>query len=706
MDNNEELLDFSLDDILKEFHDDSAVSESDADLSGLDALLSTPAESHTKIPHEAVPEESAAPAEYTPVPEADAPSENADSAIDGTRRLDVLPHKEAPAEASDAPTAELPDLNAARRDEPADAQPAAEAEAVPEQAQENAESEEPEEEQKEPIPFDPRAHLHEMKRKLIAGPEKLYYELSEKGVLKLQIAIIINVVILGLSVAASTLYALDMIPESRMKLLIFSQALAMLGSGLLGCYLMLDGLEDLLHFRFSTNTILAFSFLACCADVFFCIRELRVPCCAAFSLEMIMALLACYHKRSTRLAQLDTMRKAVKLTSIVKEPDFYEGKTGILRGLADVEDFVDTMDATPTPEKVQNAFAFIAFIVCIGIAALAGILHSVSLAVQIFATSLLVAVPAGYFASLTRPAALLQNRLHMVGSVICGWQGVRKLCGKAVFPVTDSDLFPVGSTKLNGVKFYSDRDSGEVVSYTASLISAAGGGLVGVFRNLLASRNGQIYPVENFQDYGDGGIGGEINGEPVLLGTLNFLQDMGVEIPQGTMVNQAVYAAIDGQLAAVIAISYAKMRSAAAGLVSLNGSWRVKPLLMAGDFMLTEDFIRSKFSLRGRKLIVPDREVRAELAKKTVNPDSDVLAIATRDDLISFVYTVTGASALRTACRLGNIIHILGGILGILIMLALAYIGSDTVLTPTNVLLYQLVWLIPGFLASEWTRHV
>ena len=39
-------------------------------------------------------------------------------------------------------------------------------------------------------------------------------------------------------------------------------------------------------------------------------------------------------------------------------------------------------------------------------------------------------------------------------------------------------------------------------------------------------------------------------------------------------------------------------------------------------------------------------------------------------------------------------------------MLALGYLGSVTLLTPTNVLLYQLVWLIPGLLLTEWTRTV
>ena len=51
-------------------------------------------------------------------------------------------------------------------------------------------------------------------------------------------------------------------------------------------------------------------------------------------------------------------------------------------------------------------------------------------------------------------------------------------------------------------------------------------------------------------------------------------------------------------------------------------------------------------------------------------------------------------------------IHLLGGILGLVIMLILGYLGSVELLTPTNVLLYQLIWAVPGLLVTEWTRTV
>ena len=556
------------------------------------------------------------------------------------------------------------------------------------------------------IPLNRSVKLRELKKKLVAGPEKQYYRLSEKGVGKLQIAMILNLVILLLCGAAILLYSKDMVPASRMKLMIFSQVLALMVSGLLGCGLMLDGISDLFHLRYSLNTTLAVSFVACLVDAWFCLDEQRVPYCAAFVLEMSMAMLAGYHRRTTEMAQLDTMRKATNLVSLVKEPQFYDKRAGILRGQGDVEDFMETYSRVSGPEIVQRVYAFVALLACVGIAVLTGLLHGTSMAVKIFSTSLLVSVPAGYFVALTRPAALLERRLHMVGAVICGWQGVKKLCGKAVVPLREKDLFPRGSTKLNGIKFYSERNSTQVVSYTASLIFAAGGGLVPLFRNLLASRNGTEYNVESFRDYGRGGIGGEVNGEPVLLGSLEFLEDMGVEIPQGTMVNQAIYVSIDGQLAAVIAISYAKMRSAAAGIVSLCGCRKLKTLLLTGDFMITDSFIRNKFSIRTRRLILPPQEVRAELAQRKANPEADVLALITRDDLVSTAYAITGSMSLRTACRVGSCVGIIGGITGIVIMLALSYLGATELLTPARVILYQLVWMIPSLLATEWTRVV
>ena len=557
-----------------------------------------------------------------------------------------------------------------------------------------------------PIVFTPRSRLRELKKKLVAGPEKRYYELAEMGTGKLQAAILVNVVLVLICAGVTAMFAMGMIPENRLRLVIFSQVLAMMISALMGSGLMVDSVVELFKGRFGVNTLLTITFFVCMADAVLCLMELRVPCCAAFSLEMTMALWARSQRHNTEMAQMDTMRKAVRLHGIVRVPNYHDGQEALLRTEGEVEDFMDTYNKLSGPQLVQSIYAGMALLACVCIAVLAGVSHGMSMGVQIFATSLLVAVPASFFVSVSRPMAILEQRLHMVGTVLCGWAGVKGLCGKALFPLQDEDLFPQGSTKLNGVKFYGDRDPDEVVNMATSLIGIAGGGLVPVFQQLLTSRNGRILPVENFKNYGGGGIGGEIQGEPVLLGSLNFMQDMGVQIPEGTMVSQAVYAAIDGQLSAVYAISYAKMRSAAAGLVTLCGYRKLTPMMLCGDFMLTESFLRAKFEVKTKRILFPDQETADALRKIQPEPETRVLAMTTREELVSSAYAVTGARAVRTATRLGVVLHMISGILGMVIMLVLAILGNTELLTPVNILLYELIWAVPGLLVTEWARTV
>ena len=688
MDDMENNQDFDLEDILKEFGDHPESEEPSEPAGQMPELRFDDPE--TEEEPAASAEAEAEPAEPL---ESEVPAEEpVEQPLSDTLDFGPAQAPEAP-EATDEPTivVDLSEELPKEDPKPAVAEPAFEVE---------------EEFIPAPIVFTPRSRLKELKKQLVAGPERRYYELSEMGIGKLQAALLVNVLVVLICAGVTAMFALNLVPENRIKLVVFSQVLAMLISALLGSNLMLDSLGDLLKGRFTVNTLLTLTFAACLIDSVFCLKELRVPCCAAFSLEMTMAIWARLQKHNTEMAQMDTMRKAVRLHGIVRVENYYEGKDGLLRKEGEVSDFMDTYNKMPAPEVVQSVYAVLSLLVCIGISVFAGMLHGLSMGVQILSTSLLVAVPASFFVSVSRPMAILETRLHMVGTVLCGWEGVKDLCGKAVFPISDLDLFPQGSTKLNGVKFYGHRNPDEVVSYTTSVIHAAGGGLVPVFDQLLKSRSGQLYSVHSFRNYGDGGIGGEVEGLPVLVGTMGFLQDMGVEIPEGTMVNQAVYAAVDGELCAVYAMSYAKMRSAAAGLVTLCGYRKLKPLKLSGDFMLTESFLRAKFNVKTSRIVFPDRDTCQKLQQHPIDPDEPVLALTTREELVSVAYAITGARALRQATKLGVIIHLIGGTLGLIIMLVLGYLGSTQLLTPVNILLYQLIWAVPGLLVTEWARIV
>ncbi|MBQ9148020.1 MAG: hypothetical protein IJX69_00440 [Oscillospiraceae bacterium] len=660
----QELLDVSLDDIVREFSDNTQVIPDLKDAAPWDT------------PEGAVPEDTMA------VPTVEPPTGD-------TIRLDKIPHTDTPPAPPESPAPQETVEPFSENWEPEYEQPMGEY--VPPQ----------------PIPFRPRSRLRELKTKLIAGPERRYYEISEIGVGKLQAAIFLSLLIILISAGAAALYAMGMVQPERMKLMIFGQILIMLLAALLGCYQMMEGVGDLfLRGRFTLNTLLVITFIACCADAVFCLQELRVPICAAFALEVTMSLWATYHRRTTEMGQMDTLRKASRLDSITKVENFHDGRPGFIRGEGQPEDFMDNYEQVSDPQRRQNRYALICLFLSLAIAVAAGVLHSLSMAVLIFSSTLLVAVPASFFVSLTRPMAVLERKLHSLGAVLCGWSGVKALRGKAAVPLADGDMFPQGSTKLNGVKFYGDRDPDEVIAYSAALIRASGGGLTPLFEELLASRNGPQYDVENLQNYPGGGIGGEICGEPVLMGTLKFLKDMGVEVPAGTQVNQAVHLSIDGTLAGLFAINYNRTRFSASGLATLCGDRKLNCVVTSGDFMLSDTFLKGKFGINTRRVLFPTLQERAALQAIRPEPDAPALALLTREGLAPMAYAITGARSLVTACRLGMIIHMIGGILGMLIMLALAVLGSVELLTPVNVLLYQLVWMLPGLLVTSWTRTI
>ena len=558
----------------------------------------------------------------------------------------------------------------------------------------------------QPIVFRPKNRLRELRQKLVEGPERRYYALSEVGTAKLQASILLHILLLVVALGGVVLYAMNLVGESRLRLLIFTQLLSMLLSGLLGCYRMMEGIGDVFKGRFTLKTLLAFTFLACCVDGVRCLGSLQMPGCAVFCLQMLMAQIAEKESRESEMAMMDTLRKATNLYSLYKVADFHEGCPGYASGEGQMEDFMDHYAKPSTPEKAVNGFALVTLLVSIAIGAYAGMLHGVDQGIRFGTTALLVGAPASVFICMVRPLAVLEKRLHKVGTVLCGWKGIREEKKAAFFPLTHEDLFPAGSIKLNGVKYYGSASPDTVVAYTASLIAEDGGCLTGLFLHTMESRGGYKFHVENFRSYEAGGIGGELGGESVLVGSLNFMKHMGVEMPRNLKLPHAVCTAIDGTLCGVFALSYNRTKGAAAAMQSLCDHGKMRPILVGNDFVLTESFLKNKFRAKARRVVFPERTVREALAAKELPQEGIVIALSVREGLAQKGFAVTGARVLRSALKAGAIVHMFAGALGVAMIAALAVTGSDWLITPQNLLLYSILWLIPGWLITEWTRQL
>jgi len=150
-------------------------------------------------------------------------------------------------------------------------------------------------------------------------------------------------------------------------------------------------------------------------------------------------------------------------------------------------------------------------------------------------------------------------------------------------------------------------------------------------------------------------------------------------------------------------VTYEKDRASAAGMYTLCAYRGLKPVLISDDFMLTPEFLHNTLGVNPKKVLIPEREDRKLLQQKTAE-ESQVVALITSEGLAPFAYAVTGARSLKTAAKLGVVIHMIGGILGIFIMLVLGFLGATWLLTPAKLFLYELIWLIPGLIITERTR--
>lgn len=566
------------------------------------------------------------------------------------------------------------------------------------------EYDEPMGEYEAPIPF-PQSRRRILRQKLVAGPEQRYYELAQAGLVKLQLGIFLSVILFAMSAAGSVMHEMGLISPQRLGLLIFGQLVLAMLAALLGCYRMMEGAGSLLRGRFTLNTLLLITFIACMVDGIACLGVGRMPYATPFCLEMLMAQWSSYQKRNTEMSQMDTLRKASDLFSLVKIPDYYEGRPGYVAAQGEPEAFMDHYRTPSAPEKLLSLFGCLSLVVSAALAVMVGALQGVSAGVQTLAAAMLMATPATAFISMSRPAAILEQRLHRLGAVICGWEGIAEAEKKAVYPLTHEELFPEGTTKMNGVKFYGAMDPGRVVSYTTALIAADGTGLLPVFGTLPRSRSSRSHHVTEFTAYPNG-IGGLVDGTAVIVGTAEFMAQMGVELPDGSRVAQAVYTAMEGQLSGVFAVTYSRSRNCAAGLRTLCADRNLTPVLTSCDFILTPRFIRSKLSVNVRRMVFPERAVRQALAQAVPQEDAPVIALTVQNTLASKAFALNGARALHTALKTGAWIHVLGGLLGLLIVTILSLLHAAELLSPVNLLLYGVIWMLPGLLITEGTRYI
>ena len=296
------------------------------------------------------------------------------------------------------------------------------------------------------------------------------------------------------------------------------------------------------------------------------------------------------------------------------------------------------------------------------------------------------------------------RRLAPSGAALAGWPGIAASRRGCCVLLTDGDLFPPGYVELNGYKVIADCPAERVVAYTATLIRDSGSGLTTLFHNQLRSMGGLMRNADNLQSHEGGGLSANIRGDQVLVGSAAFMKLMEIRLPQGLNVKNAVFCAIDGQLAGIFALSYTLPDTVFPALESLMLE-KVEPVLATRDFNLIPAMLQQRFKLAAEKMAFPGIERRRELSDPDQEHDGSLTALLCREGLLPYAEAITAAKRLRWAARLGAALCCGGSLLGMALAAYLTSVGASTSLSPLNLLIYMLTWLVPVWFLSGWVHR-
>ena len=202
----------------------------------------------------------------------------------------------------------------------------------------------------------------------------------------------------------------------------------------------------------------------------------------------------------------------------------------------------------------------------------------------------------------------LNRRLSHRGCAVAGYCGAKAISGAKRIVITDEDLFPAGTLTLNGMKIYGE-ELGRVLSYAVTVARAADSQALPILEQLLSDQGGHAERLDDCRWYEEGGAGGTIHGETVLLGSAYFMRRQKVRLPKELKVPSGLFLAVDGQLTAIFALRYQPSRNVDWALRTLRRN-RITPVLAVRGSNLTPDFLRRCFKVDAKPKLRQEKAVK------------------------------------------------------------------------------------------------
>lgn len=457
--------------------------------------------------------------------------------------------------------------------------------------------------------------------------------------------------------------------------------------------------------RFGMDTLLLFACLTTLLDALsmqFILPREELPYCALNMLALWLALRGEYHRRRGLRLACRAAGASAEPYLVTLDERKWNGRDTYTKHSGTPTGFGSQIQADDGAQRIFRVVCPSVLIACILLSILAsiGTGHPQRIVWSLSAT-LTAACPLCAPLIFSRPFHKLSRRLVQSGGALAGWPGVANSRRGDGILLTDLDLFPPGCVSLNGIKVFGDWSTERVIGYTATLIHASGSGLDKLFHDLLRTQGALYRQAERLCCYEGGGLSANIRGDQVLVGSAAFMNLMDVTLPQGLNVKNAVFCAIDGNLAGIFALNYSLPDVVFPSVAALLQE-KISPVLATRDFNLIPAMLRQRFRLAADRMDFPPVERRRELSDPEQPHNSTLSAVLCREGIYPYSETVVGARRLRLAVRLNAVLACVASILGLLLAAYLSSAGAFASIAPVNLLIYLGLWLIPAWFITGW----
>lgn len=488
---------------------------------------------------------------------------------------------------------------------------------------------------------------------------------------------------------------------------VFTEFLLMAAVGLVGLDILANGFFSLFSLRPGGDTLIAVAHLAsavhCAGIIFFPKWGGYLPVCILPALAICFSLLGDYYNLRARVSSL---KKVLELedreftTMISDEPQ--KGQRIYLRTRAtDRSAYYDGLNHSDPIARIMSWYAPVAVIVPI-LCAVACAVRTGYYGMFFWAWSMVSGIVPmfGLYVCCALPYWHLTRKCLKYGASVGNCDAVASFSAPGECIVSDGDLFPGGTLKLNGYKMLAPMNKENVLALTAATVSASGSNLDKIFSKILEDECISPLTAENVEFSGHGGIRSEVDGHVVLVGTGAFMQKAGVTLPEGVGSRATVFSAVDMEIAAAFSIRHEYLSRVGNALdILLRGNR--KPKIASRDFTLSVSDLEERFEMEEGSLGHLPTEEQVALN----NPDRVAPANAvafTKEDLSAMAAFMEGSRRYARAVRILIVLTMLASAIGGAILCLATVNAWTTVVTPWRMLLFEAALTLPGFLVAAW----